>query len=55
MKYRILLLLLIVAISLISFANARAQGGNGSGMAQPPVTEKKPKTTEINGDRLVDN
>ncbi|HEY3105115.1 MAG TPA: S9 family peptidase [Pyrinomonadaceae bacterium] len=24
-------------------------------MPQPPVTEKKPKITEINGDRLVDN
>jgi oligopeptidase B len=31
-----------------------AQNGNGS-MPQPPVTEKKPKITEINGDRLVDN
>jgi oligopeptidase B len=32
-----------------------AQDGNASGMLQPPVTEKKPKVTEINGDRLVDN
>src|SRR6266542_3406324 len=24
-------------------------------MLQPPITEKKPKITEINGDRLVDN
>jgi oligopeptidase B len=31
-----------------------AQNGNGS-MPQPPVTDKKPKITEINGDRLVDN
>jgi len=30
-----------------------AQDGNS--MLQPPVTEKKPKITEINGDRLVDN
>lgn len=31
-----------------------AQDGNSS-MLQPPVTEKKPKVTEINGDRLTDN
>jgi oligopeptidase B len=28
---------------------------NGNPMLQPPVTEKKPKVTEINGDKLVDN
>ena len=55
MKYRILLLLSILSISLFSFVGAMAQGGNASGMLQPPVTEKKPKVTEINGDRLVDN
>jgi oligopeptidase B len=55
MKYRILLLLLVLSISLISFTPANAQGGNSSSMLQPPVTEKKPKITEINGDRLVDN
>ena len=55
MKYRILLQLLILSISLLSFANVMAQGGNASSMLQPPVTEKKPKVTEINGDRLVDN
>jgi oligopeptidase B len=32
-----------------------AQEGNSSMMLQPPPTEKKPKITEINGDRLVDN
>src|SRR5436853_5265780 len=31
-----------------------AQNGNTL-MLQPPTTEKKPKVTEINGDRLVDN
>ena len=55
MKYRILLLLSILSISLFGFASAMAQGGNASGILQPPVTEKKPKVTEINGDRLVDN
>jgi len=55
MKYCTFRLLLILSISLMSFVNASAQGGNASGMLQPPVTEKKPKVTEINGDRLVDN
>src|SRR5258708_38020155 len=32
-----------------------AQDGNTSMMLQPPPTEKKPKITEINVDRLVDN
>jgi oligopeptidase B len=32
-----------------------AQDGTTSMMLQPPPTEKKPKITEINGDRLVDN
>jgi len=31
-----------------------AQNGNMT-MLQPPETEKKPKITEINGDRMVDN
>jgi len=55
MKYRILLPLLILSISLMNAVNAKAQGGNASGMLQPPATEKKPKVTEINGDRMVDN
>ncbi|HEY6046599.1 MAG TPA: S9 family peptidase [Pyrinomonadaceae bacterium] len=55
MKYRILLLLLVLSTSLLSFTNVPGQDGNTSGMLQPPVTEKKPKITEINGDRLVDN
>jgi oligopeptidase B len=40
---------------MIAFVNVMAQDGNKSSMLQPPVTEKKPKITEINGDRLVDN
>src|SRR6185295_10527163 len=55
MKYRTFRLLLILSISLMSFVNASAQDGNSSSMLQPPVTEKKPKVTEINGDKLVDN
>src|SRR5262245_7894056 len=55
MKTRITLTLLSLAISTFVFTNAMAQDGNSSMMLQPPTTEKKPKTTEINGDKLVDN
>ncbi len=53
MKFRVLALFLI-AISVFTM-RAMAQDGNTSMMLQPPTTEKKPKTTEINGDKLVDN
>ena len=55
MKYRIFLPLLLVAISAFAAIKVMAQGGNLSTMLQPPVTEKKPKVTEVNGDRLMDN
>lgn len=55
MKYRILLPLFVLAMSLICLARVTAQNGKTSSMLQPPVTEKKPKTTDINGDHLVDN
>jgi oligopeptidase B len=54
MKRRIILPLLLLSISTIAI-NVSAQDGNTSMMLQPPPTEKKPKITEINGDRLVDN
>jgi oligopeptidase B len=54
MKHRVALLFLILSISTITFTKVMAQDGNSS-MLQPPPTEKKPKITEINGDRLVDN
>ncbi len=54
MKYRILLSLIVLGTSLLFLANVTAQDGNTTSM-QPPVTEKKPKTTDINGDHLVDN
>ncbi len=49
--------LLFVSLLFISIIALRvsAQDGNTSMMLQPPPTEKKPKITEINGDRLVDN
>jgi len=55
MKLHRLLLASLFSISMIAFVNVMAQDGNKSSMLQAPVTEKKPKTTEINGDRLVDN
>ena len=54
MKHRIMLLLLLLSVSTFAFMKVIAQDGNSS-MPQPPPTEKKPKITEINGDRLVDN
>ncbi len=53
--HRPLLLVSILSISIFAFMKVMAQDGNSSAMLQPPVTEKKPKVTEINGDRLVDN
>src|SRR5436189_1503841 len=55
MKMIKFLLLFLVIISPLSLETIMAQDGNSSIMLQPPNTEKKPKTTEINGDRLVDN
>src|SRR6185369_8891407 len=54
MKYRAQLPLCLIAVSIFT-VTVMAQDGNTSMMLQPPVTEKKPKITEINGDRLVDN
>jgi oligopeptidase B len=51
MKY---LPLTLIAISIFT-VTVMAQDGNTSMMLQPPTTEKKPKVTEINGDKLVDN
>src|SRR5256886_2183684 len=54
MKNRILLLL-IISISMFASMNVMAQDGKSPMLLQPPATEKKPKVTEINGDRMVDN
>src|SRR3954464_6400457 len=54
MRIRILPLLL-ATISLFTCANVLAQDGKSSMLLQPPTTEKKPKVTEINGDRMLDN
>src|SRR3989440_2691774 len=54
MKYRLIVTLLSVSISAFAIMKVMAQDGNPS-MPAPPVTEKKPRTTDINGDHLVDN
>ncbi len=53
--HKLLPLVSILSISVFAFTKVMAQDGNSSAMLQPPITEKKPKITEINGDRLVDN
>src|SRR5712691_1004163 len=53
MKHRIALLSLIVSVSMIALNQVMAQKDIPT--LQPPATEKKPKITEINGDRLIDN
>src|SRR5260370_12528515 len=50
---KLFLLLLILSLSTITFMKVTVQNGNS--MLPHPVTEKKLKITEINGDRLVDN
>ena len=51
----ILLITLVLSISMFAYMTVMAQDGKSSMPLQPPVTEKKPKVTEINGDRMVDN
>src|SRR5437660_10714940 len=50
---------LITAVALItlslSIIMTKGMAQDGTGVIKPPVTEKKPKITEINGDRLIDN
>jgi oligopeptidase B len=43
------------SILLLASMNVLAQDGKSPMLLQPPTTEKKPKVTEINGDRMVDN
>src|SRR5690349_14305116 len=49
-------LLFSISLTLSMFGTMAVMGQDGKSlMLQPPVTEKKPKVTEINGDRMVDN
>jgi oligopeptidase B len=46
---------LTLSIALCASMNIMAQEGKSPMLLQPPATEKKPKVTEINGDRMVDD
>src|SRR5215212_3516716 len=49
------LLLLFVSCMLSINNNVIAQSNGGAGASQPPMAEKKPKTTNIHGTTLVDD
>ena len=55
MKPLLHVFLLSLSISIFASMNVMAQDGKSPMLLQPPATEKKPKITEINGDRLVDD
>src|ERR1043165_6480566 len=55
MKSILFVLLLVLSMSMFASINVMAQDGKSPMLLQPPATEKKPKVTEINGDRMVDN
>src|ERR1044072_3580974 len=46
---------LLIYFSMFISMNVMAQDGKSPMLLQPPTTEKKPKVTEINGDRMLDN
>lgn len=48
--------LMSIPFQTMTLAQKQTDGnGNGSSMPKPPVAEKKPKVTEIHGQKLVDN
>lgn len=56
MKKSPLTLLIIVSVILTTYFAAMAQGnGNGSAAPKPPMAERKTKTTEIHGYKMVDD
>ena len=56
MKKPLLPLLIIVSVSLTTCFAAMAQGnGNGTAAPKPPMAERKTKTTEIHGYKVVDD
>src|SRR5689334_24093736 len=55
MKSVFVLFSISLALSIFVTTAVMAQDGKSPMLLQPPVTEKKPKVTEINGDRMVDN
>ena len=53
---RLLILLLLFVLSVLpNNSEVIAQSNGGAGAPQPPMTEKKPKTTNIHGTTLVDD
>ncbi|MGI8917543.1 MAG: S9 family peptidase [Pyrinomonadaceae bacterium] len=56
MKKIVLPLLIIISVILTTYFAAMAQGnGNGSAAPKPPMAERKTKTTEIHGYKMVDD
>ncbi len=56
MKKIVLPLLIIVSVILTTYFAAMAQGnGNGTAAPKPPMAERKTKTTEIHGYKMVDD
>ena len=56
MKKTVLPLLIIVSVILTTYFAAMAQGdGNGTAAPKPPMAERKTKTTEIHGYKMVDD
>ncbi|HEX6728677.1 MAG TPA: S9 family peptidase [Pyrinomonadaceae bacterium] len=55
MKNCVLSLLLPVLCITLLVTNTNAQSNGGANSLKPPMTEKKPKTTKIHGETLVDD
>ncbi|MDQ2975913.1 MAG: S9 family peptidase [Acidobacteriota bacterium] len=51
----LLALFAVVSLSLVSRPAVSQTNGDAGGALKPPMTEKKPKTTNIHGDVLVDD
>src|SRR5689334_18003919 len=54
MRYQFLLLLVLLCV-LPTSSKVVAQSNGGAGAPQPPMAEKKTKTTNIHGETLVDD
>jgi oligopeptidase B len=52
---RLRLLLLLFVLCVLPNSEVKAQSNGGAGAPQPPMAEKKPKTTNIHGVTLVDD
>src|SRR5678815_3188283 len=54
-KQRLLTLAFFVMCSITTFSTVKAQSNGGASAPQPPMAEKKTKTTDIHGTTLVDD